>query len=204
MLKNSLGLTSAAFTLIIVVSAPASAVAQDRLQVSGGYQFGQTASGTTVSGTAFSGTTFPMGWFADAALRLGVHGLSVVTEVTGAYKNASQVSSPSPSISVTHELRQRQHTVMGGIRYDLSTHGRSTPFVQTLVGVRHASSESSSSAAFIPSSDTSSDDTTWGVGGGMRFALNAKWATRIGIGYRRVMKADLTSNGFQVTAGLVR
>ena len=38
----------------------------------------------------------------------------------------------------------------------------------------------------------------------MRFALNAKWATKIGVGYRRAMKADLTSNAFQLTAGLVR
>ncbi|MGB7219218.1 MAG: hypothetical protein WBD07_10465 [Vicinamibacterales bacterium] len=67
---SALVLTSAAFTLILAMAAPSSAVAQDRLQVSGGYQFDHAASGTTFNGTAFAGTTFPVGWFADAALPL--------------------------------------------------------------------------------------------------------------------------------------
>jgi hypothetical protein len=106
---KSLTLLFAALVLMV-----GSALAQDKVELSGAYQFTTTyANGTTTNSNP--------GWNASATYYLGHSGLGIVTEWTG-----TDFDKGSHAFAV--------NTGAGGLQYQFNRKGALRPFVNVLVG----------------------------------------------------------------------
>lgn len=169
---------SAALALVVAMGATSPAAAQP--QVAAGYQFMRS-----------EGSNYPAGWFADFAFPLNTNMLSIVGDVSGAYKTESVPTGLGTNVDVTG----KQHTFMGGIRYTLMPSGKMTPFAQFLFG---AAATSASGGGTTVSETKGALD----FGGGINYELNDTWTLRLGVDFRRIM-SDPAANQVRIVVGVI-
>ena len=124
--------------------------------------------------------------YADAAGHLSSI-LSLVFEVTGAYKTETQSLGFSPTVSA--EANARLHTFMGGARVSApTTNPTIVPFAQVLFGAARLSASISASGAGISSISESQSDTRTAMhlGGGVHVMASKRVGIRVAADYRRI------------------
>jgi len=174
------------FVVLLGFAVPAGAQDLPRVEVSGGYQY---LNERTLAEELDEGNIH--GWYADVAGNVN-RWLSVVGEVTGAYKSIDFFGVASVDVNV--------HTFMGGVRLSSRSNARVVPFGQVLFGVARGSFGASVFGESI--GDESSTEFALQPGGGVNFMVSDAFGVRVAADYRRIA-VDEGSNEFRVAVGAV-
>ena len=184
--RGSMKLFGASLLCLVGVGFATPAAAQQKAEVSVGYNYLQAKS----SGDE-DWTKFKSGWYADVAGNVTPM-VSIVGQVTGNYKTFDD--------DPDGDFKLKLHTFMAGVRG--SSTGNVSGFGQVLVGGANLKGSQGSFSA-------SETDFAIQVGGGVNVRGSGPVGLRLGVDYLRLMAKDEGEvlggddvNGFRFTAGI--
>ena len=189
-----------AFVIGVLLLTGRTALAQDTVEVSGGWRYLYVAGSGGQDGTNIS-----KGWYADVAVPFNSR-FSAVADVAGHYKSEDAPADLVPGVNITGTAEASIHTFMGGIRVRGDANPRVSPFAQLLFGVARASVSgegSVSSGGLTVPFDFSESETeaALSIGGGVNFSAGSL-GVRFQGEWLKILVED-SGNAFRFGVGIV-